>query len=355
MAQKSGGYIEMVWTCPNCQTKNRGSVRYCSSCGAPHPKDVQFERPVEINLISDEKKISEAAAGPDIYCAFCGNRNPSTAKTCGNCGADLGEGEVRKSGTIYSGETAVTTGKTICGACGAENPNTALTCGACGSPLNTSVKAEQPAAPAKKGSSKGCIIALIILAAILGVVFYLFMKTDSKVAKVTDKNWKTSIAIQEVVTKHDSNWRDRVPSNGRITRCYDQARRTSSTYIAGAVESCGEPYFVDQGNGYSKQVQDCTYTVYDDMCDYTYRAWDTVDSISASGNDDSPYYPALNLNPGQREGERSEAYFVKFTDADANVFNYSPQTLDEYVSLKLNAEYTLEVNLVGGVVHYEAK
>ena len=32
MAQKSLGYVEMVWTCPNCQAKNRGSVCYCSSC-----------------------------------------------------------------------------------------------------------------------------------------------------------------------------------------------------------------------------------------------------------------------------------------------------------------------------------
>lgn len=355
MAQKSGGYIEMVWSCPNCQTKNRGSVRYCSSCGAPQPKDVQFERPVEINLISDEKKISEAESGPDIYCGYCGNRNPSTATTCGNCGADLGEGEARKAGTVYSGASAVSSGTAVCSACGAENPTSALTCGTCGSPLNTSIKAEQPVTPAPKGNSKGCLIALILFAVIVGVIMFLFMKTDSKTAKVTEKKWETSIGIQEVVTKQASDWRDQVPSNGRITRCYDQARRTSSSYIPGAEESCGEPYFVDQGNGYSKQMQDCTYTVYDDMCDYTYRAWDTVDVAIASGIDDSPYYPTLNLVPGQREGGRSEKYFVKFMDTDAKEYGYSPTTLDEYVSLKLNAEYELEVNLVGGVVRYEAK
>lgn len=355
MAQKSGGYIEMVWSCPNCQAKNRGSVRYCSSCGAPQPKDVEFERPVEINLISDEKKISEAEAGPDIYCAYCGNRNPATAATCGLCGAELSEGEARKAGTVYAGGGAAPATMTVCGACGSENPSSALTCGTCGSSLNTSVKAVAPVAPAKKGNSKGCLIALILFAVIVGVIMFFFMKTDSKTATVTEKKWETSIGIQEIVTKHDSDWRDQVPSNGTITRCYDQARRTSSSYIPGAEESCGEPYYVDQGNGYSKQVQDCTYTVYDDMCDYTYRAWDTVDTVRASGNDDAPYYPTLNFYPGQREGGRSEAYFVKFTDSDAKNYSYSPMTLDEYVSLKLNAVYSLEVNLVGGVVRYEAK
>ncbi len=354
MAQKSLGYVEMVWTCPNCQAKNRGSVRYCSSCGAAQPKDVQFERPLSSELVADPEKISEATSGPDIYCAYCGNRNPSTAKSCQNCGADLEEGEARESGAVYAGPTGPVEKTVTCGVCGTENPVSALKCAGCGSPLSTTVKAE-PAAPAPrpKGKSTGCIIAAVILAALIGVILFLFLKTNSLTARVTEKNWETSVNILELVPKTGTAWCDEVPSDGKITNRYRSPRKTSSSYIAGAEEECGEPYFVDQGNGYSKEVQDCTYTVYDDECEYTYKAWDVVDTRTASGSDNRPYFPDLNLIPGQREGKNTTNYRVEFADDAGKEYLYSPGTLEEYTAFELDQRYALEVNLVGGVVKYE--
>ena len=89
MAQKVVGYREMMWTCPNCGAKNPGSSRICKSCGAAMGEDVKFEQQTNAGMIKDEKIIEQAKQGPDIYCAYCGNRNPAGAKKCSRCGADL--------------------------------------------------------------------------------------------------------------------------------------------------------------------------------------------------------------------------------------------------------------------------
>ncbi|HKI54689.1 MAG TPA: zinc finger protein, partial [Anaerolineales bacterium] len=49
------------WTCPNCETRNKGSVKTCENCGAPQPDDVKFELPSEQKLVKDETKIKVAA------------------------------------------------------------------------------------------------------------------------------------------------------------------------------------------------------------------------------------------------------------------------------------------------------
>lgn len=355
MAQKTTGYIEMVWSCPNCQSKNRGSARYCSSCGAAQPKDIKFEKPIQEELVTDEDKLKEAVSGPDIYCAYCGNRNPATAESCQVCGAALGEGKARESGAVFKSSAPAAEATVNCGACGAENPAGALQCKSCGSPLNASEKIDAAPAPAKPQNRTGCLIALAILAVLLAGLIWMTTKTDEKIGTVVGKNWVTTVAIEEIVTKKDSAWRDQVPTRGSIVSCEDEVRRTSDSYVDGSEEVCGEPYYVDRGNGYSEQVQDCEYRVYDEYCEYTYKAWDVVDSATVSGEDDNPFYAQPALRTGQRTGAQSVRYQVQF-DADGNkTYKYLPETLEEYVLFKLNQKYILDVNMLDAVIKYELK
>ncbi len=101
MARKVLGYIELVWTCDSCGTKNPGAIRSCTSCGAPQPVDVKFERvdPATFNFIKDEALIRMAKAGPDKHCPYCGTRNTADAQICVECGGDLtvGAGTRRRS------------------------------------------------------------------------------------------------------------------------------------------------------------------------------------------------------------------------------------------------------------------
>lgn len=106
MARKTVGHIELVWRCPKCGSVNPGPQQICSGCGAAQPKDVQFEQPVGAELITDEGKKKEAAAGPDIHCPYCGTRNPAGAEICKNCGGDLLGGEARQAGQVLGAYAA---------------------------------------------------------------------------------------------------------------------------------------------------------------------------------------------------------------------------------------------------------
>lgn len=139
------GYIENEWTCPNCNSRNRGSVRTCENCGAPQPENVKFELPSEQKFVKDESAINAAKAGADIHCGFCGTRNPATATTCSQCGADLKEGKARQAGQVMQAPPPQP--KTIkCQNCGTENPGGNSTCSNCGAALPRS-QAAQPVAP----------------------------------------------------------------------------------------------------------------------------------------------------------------------------------------------------------------
>src|SRR5919108_126794 len=130
------GYVQNEWTCPNCDTRNKGGSKTCENCGAPQPENVQFELPSEQKFVTDEASINAAKAGADIHCAFCGTRNPATAKTCSQCGADLTEGKARQAGRVMQAPPVSQQPKIIkCDNCGTENPSSNSLCSNCGSPL----------------------------------------------------------------------------------------------------------------------------------------------------------------------------------------------------------------------------
>src|SRR5690349_3656282 len=150
------GYIQNEWTCPNCNTRNKGGEKTCSNCGAPQPENVQFELPTEQQFVTEEEQIKAAQEGADIHCPFCGTRNPATAKTCSQCGGDLTEGKARESGRVMMAPPLQP--KVIkCSNCGMENPGSNSVCSNCGSPLpkmapaSANLAAEQPVAATNLG------------------------------------------------------------------------------------------------------------------------------------------------------------------------------------------------------------
>ncbi len=122
MARKSLGYVELEWTCPSCNTRNPGSARKCLQCGTVQGEEVKFEQAPEEKILTDEAEIAAAKAGPDIYCAYCGTRNPATAERCKQCAAPLGEGKARAAGEVLGGLREEPAPPVKCPACGSENP-----------------------------------------------------------------------------------------------------------------------------------------------------------------------------------------------------------------------------------------
>ena len=356
MAQKELGYVELEWTCPTCQARNPGTQTTCSGCGAPQPKDVQFETPAKAEITQDQAKIQEAKTGPDIHCAFCGARNPASAKICHQCGADLVQGKARAAGQVVGAYDPKAPSEIACASCGMTNPATAKACVRCGAPLGQPAPAAAPApaqATAGSGTKKLVFIAVagLFVVALCALVFFLF-RTSNTVATVQDERWVRTIAVEGQVPVQDTAWRDELPGGVTNVSCRPEVRYTTDKPQPGAREVCGTPYTVDTGTGMGRVVQDCEYQVYDDRCTYTTSRWGVVDSVSLQGAGFAPQWPAVNLVGNQRMGARSERYECILSDGEKQ-YSFTLPSFEEYQACKEGTKWKLEVNTLGAVVAAE--
>ena len=355
MARKSLGYVELEWPCPYCGHRNPGTQEKCASCGSPQPEDVQFVPKAQAEFIEDEAKIQRAQAGPDIHCAYCGTRNPATATTCTQCGADLKEGTARASGQKLGEHRHEKAPDVICEFCGTANEANALKCSQCGAalanpaqPKPTSQTSTQPATPAKRGTPVWLYgIGAFLLLCLCGFIF-LSMRTTEATGEVTSVQWTRSVAIEEFGPVDREGWYDEIPSSADVGSCSERVHHTQSNPAPGAEEVCGEPYTIDTGSGVGEVVQDCEYRVYEDWCSYTIDEWRQIREVSEQGNDFSPYWPDPSLSRDQRQGQRSENYRITFA-GDGDSYNYSTGNFNEFQRYEIGSRWLLNVNTFGQV------
>lgn len=329
MTRRTLGFIPLIWQCAFCNTQNPGPIKSCTSCGAPQPEDVEFLQVDEeqFNFIKDEALIRMAKAGPDIHCPFCGTRNRATDDVCKQCGGELSWGGKQR-------ET--------------------------GQRVRTVAEAKAPQPPPAQATGqvkkrKTPLIAIILgLGVIVGCIVMLVMllRTDDVTATVSDVQWERTIAIEAYTTVTDSTWWDEVPEDAEIASCSMTYRYTSEEPQSNATEVCGEPYVEDTGTGLGEVVQDCSYEVYDDYCEYTMMAWIEVGTVTESGQDLFPTWPTLRLEPDQREGQRSEAYVINFRDG-GDTYRFNTTNAQLFTSADIGSRWTLQINQLGGVQSIE--
>lgn len=329
MARKTLGFIPLIWQCPYCETQNPGPIKSCTSCGAPQPEDVAFKQvnQEEFDFIKDEALIRMAKAGPDIHCPYCGTRNPGTAERCSKCGGELSVGgKLREAGVKVESVSEV------------QEPS-----------------AETAPAPKKKLSRSSMVLVMLaVLACIAGfiVLMMLLFKTDEVTATVTDVGWERSIAVEALTTVTRSDWEDEIPFDADIGSCSMRYRYTSNEPVPNATEECSEPYVEDTGTGIGEVVQDCTYRVYDDFCEYTIIDWAIVDTATVSGDNLNPYWPTLNISEDQRLGQRSEQYTIVFSGG-GETYTYTTSDSDLFERAEPGSRWILEINQLGGLQSIE--
>ena len=344
------GYIQNEWTCPNCDTRNKGGVKTCENCGAPQPENVQFELPSEQKLVKDEEQIKAAQGGADIHCPFCGTRNPASAKTCSQCGGDLVEGKGREAGRVMQ---APPPQRTVikCDNCGTENAGSNSVCSNCGSPLprvsNLQASPMRPAAGTKPvplaAPNKtnwlliGGILAALAVCCIAAVA--LFLPSRSVEATVVDVHWQTSVPVQEIQAVSHSNEAGSPPSDAYNVSCYDDSR-----------DVC-EQRTIDRGNGYSEVVEEC-HTETQQYCSYTVDEWTTIQTYPLEGNDLRPIYDSPTIANDQRLGNASEDLTVVFSTPNGEE-TYSPDSVAEFQQYRIGSTWTLRMNAIGSVVSVE--
>ncbi len=357
MAQKSMGYVELEWICPNCETRNPGSKEECSGCGAPQPADVEFVQPLQEQLITDKAKLADAVAGPDIQCGYCGARNDATAKTCRECGANLQEGKARGAGRVLGAHRNESMPDVTCPACGSANPATARRCQRCGaglaSPDALREQAKKPVvAPKTDGGGRLFLyVGIGVVAAIL-IFIFLSLRTEETIGVVDSVNWERRIEVQALVPVNKEAWLDEIPAGVDVGQCRKRVESTQAEPAPGAREVCGTPYTVDKGSGYGEVVQDCQYEILDDWCSYTVQEWSGVDSVSSNGVGLSAVWPELRLQGGQREGERHETYTIHFS-ANDQAYEYDVRSPDDAAAFTDGSRWILSINTFGALTKVE--
>jgi len=354
MARRSKGFIELEWTCPNCETRNRGFDKTCTNCGAPQPDNVQFEAPAQRKMVDKETARELEKRGADIHCGFCGTRNLSTAKTCSQCGANLSEGVARQAGREID-MSAKAPEKVACGNCGAENDGTRSNCVECGAPLPRSKQSEpaqdamsfsvpggEPAAPAGKKKPKWWLLGAIAGALVVCclAIYLIFLRpSQSLQATVTDVYWQTSVPLQEIEAVQYDDETGNPPSDAYNISCRTESR-----------EFCEEKT-IDRGDGSAEVVEEC-HTEETEYCDYTVDEWTTIQTYTLQGYDLNPLYDQPSLTSDQRLGEPDEEFKVTFSTEDGSK-TYTPSTVTEFQQFQIGSTWTLKLNALGGVISAE--
>lgn len=349
MQRRSKGFVQLEWVCPNCENRNPGPQKTCQSCGAPQPENVKFQRVANEKIITDEKSIAAAKAGADIQCGFCGTRNPATAVTCSQCGADLKEGKARVAGDVL--QAAPPPPKNIiCANCNFENKGTATTCEQCGAPLpkqnvsQVNVAKPQPITSQEQKRKSpnwllfGGIAAFLILCC-TAILFLFVLPSKSIEGTVTNVYWQTSVPVQEVQAVNYSNERGSPPSQAYNVSCYDDSQ-----------EVCEEKT-IDKGNGYAEVVTECR-TETEQYCSYTVDEWKTIQEYSLDGDDLNPVYADPSLASDQRVGSASDTFTIYFS-TDEGQITYAPDDINEFQQFQLGSTWTINLNAVGSVVSVE--
>jgi len=359
MAKKSIGFVELIWTCPRCTTKNPGPNKFCTACGAPQPENVTFEQAPDAKLITDAEKIARAKAGPDIHCPYCNARNPAGSKFCGACGGDQSGAKARASGGVVGafGQTAAPAAPVVCPSCGTSNPAGAPACSNCGTVLASAKPAARlPAAKATPAASRRLygILAVVglLVVCVIGGIIWLASRTKGVTASVVRVEWMRSVAIEAIAPVERQGWWDEMPSGAQQGSCELKYRYSQDQPAANSREVCGTPYTVDTGTGIGEVVQECVYEVSEDWCSYTVMDWNTVEVTSIGAADLEPVWPSRALASDERYGDRQESYTVVF-DAGTKTYTITPESEAEFRRYAVRSEWVLNVNTFGSVLSLE--
>ncbi|MDX9864392.1 MAG: zinc ribbon domain-containing protein [Anaerolineaceae bacterium] len=346
-------------------TKNKGTQKTCTSCGAPQPETVQFQQGRTQQFIEDEQLIQAAKAGADFHCGFCGARNVATNITCVQCGADLTGAARRQTGRVIGAFKQGEAQTVECPHCGESNLEDQAFCTNCGGSLSVEPPPTAPPAAAQGDTSAGAkpksksrtgiiigAIALALLLLCIVLILALTRKQDTLTGTVQNVAWTRSILVEQYELVTREAWRDEIPPDAILGSCELQYHHTQEHPSPNAEEVCGTPYTIDSGTGVGEVVQDCEYRVFLDFCEFQINDWETFDELTIQGTSLNPAWPDAQLSDIQRFGEREENYVVYFA-TDEGILEYNPATESKFLLCRPGSEWLLSTNAFGKVINIE--
>ena len=326
-----GKHIWGYWDCSYCGSKHiRGDNKGCPNCGIARDADTHFylDDKAPREYVSEKDKNSN----PDWICGYCGSANSSFMSKCTQCGADKkdNDGDYFNKHQKRNIVEQVKTEQDI------SDISTRVTNNV-GASFIEKIKGIMLNTKYKHKIFKGVILTLSI---ILVTIFCIWLFTPIERQMYIDSfEWQRNIEVQELRTFNESDWS--LPSSARLQytkseiQCYEdvidhyetKTRQVEHEKIVGYEERVVG--YRDLGNGQFEEqtVKEPKYETYYETEVYTepiYRQepvyatkyyyeidkWVHDYDIPTSGVDKAPYWGTVTLGVKERQGVKSESYYV---------------------------------------------
>jgi hypothetical protein len=215
---------------------------------------------------------------------------------------------------------------------------------------------------------------VLAAALIIACLFWIF---TPKIQEVTihDFSWERSINVEEYVTVKRDGWS--LPADGRLLYSqqeiktyekvldhYETKTRTYTEQVLDHYETYVSGYR-DLGNGHFEEItsqrpvyrtetrtetyQEPVYRdepVYATKYYYEIDVWQHAFYSKSSGNDKKPYWKEIELKELQREGGRSETYYIFVINKNGEEEKYAFD-FDVWNSLEKGQEITIKTTIFG--------
>ena len=394
-------YIRMrTWNCRYCnKVEIPGNMRECPGCGHPRDEKVVFQSQGNKAKVLSKNEAAKISKNPDWCCKYCLSLNSDSITECESCGAprtsenldyfdlrkkeqeveEIGQGSYEHQSKTYPSDAYQT--ETF--SSGSED-----FCKEDISGLQEIVKhyyeEEQEKSKFKFNFSalKGILFGGGIIALIaLFVMFFVWLFSPKEMnLRVQSFSWSRTIAVEEFKTVEESDWT--LPVGARLIMAREEVYKTEYEVVGQEYEWqdvekevwVGEEEIIvdviDLGNGYEEVITD-TIDIYDtitvqelvlvDVYDwvdyyatkyyYEIDKWVWSRDVKTSSNDKEPYWGELDLKENEKEGSKSETYYIHYTSKDGEDEKLS---IDYSDWVKLKTGNFLKVKVIfGRIDEYE--
>lgn len=389
--------IEGLWDCSYCGTIGIGGLTHdCPNCGKTRGQDTVFYMAGQKRYLSDTE-VKNVGTEPDWHCSNCDSLNSSFSSCCKNCGnlreqstEDYFDLRYRKGCEKEKSESLNYSKNTEYFSNHCSNNPPALSCHF--SPfLSSDSELKEVDRKNKNDYSPSChypsflsrsmgsvkensgiifgILAVILIISLLGSLFTPKIVTGT----VEDFRWERSISIEEYRTVDENGWY--LPSDARLKYMTEQIKyyedvldhyeTRTRTYTEEVFDHYDYYYtYTDNGNGtftehehstpvYRTETRTEYYDepiyrsepVYGTMYYYEVDRWVWKENVESCGNDKEPYWGEYEFSENEREGGRTEQYFIRVAfDDDTKEYSVEYETWN---SLKYNDNVELKVYIGG--------
>lgn len=406
--------IEHDWSCIHCGHTNPGREDKCVNCGKPidetHeeivPRDMSYE-----NRVKDSETIKILSGKPDWICFYCQHRNRAETSKCIECGSEKVK-EAVSSGEDTSPSSSMfdDAAKPAAAPIKKESvPEKKKQSSPYREPTVTEPpKPQKPDFWARVDEKYKHIVPYLwaaficILLFFVGKWLYDYYRWIPTTAKVVGVSWGATTEIKTRTIQTGHSWRHNEPRYVFNETCHQEisgyhncnpyscnphreSYSCNCRQVCVPVESCRTVCsstgrrssrcreVCSTRNSCRTSCSTCYRTVtdtcyrrcpdYDDMCDYSYPSWRTVQTLTTSGRDHNITYPQTSIglvncgddpernhiNNSQIEScKQTEMEFtVQFDVPPLGIRNRNIPNIGEFNNYRLNSTWPAFYNKAG--------